>query len=150
MIFLPRSTTTFSSRQLVAGRIFISGLNDRQPLADNHHPVGTGPPELRESRLVQAALPFLNLLNTMQLKKLPRGARYWHSACSLSGGPFFPSKVAVPRRFKLLAALLGFLIAITGAVSAQNRTTKRRIDFNASNNKERAQQGAPLCYPGAN
>src|SRR5207237_10182670 len=44
---------------------------------------------------------------------------------------------------KLLAALLGFLIAITGAVSAQNRTTKRRIDFNASNNKERAQQGAP-------
>jgi hypothetical protein len=52
---------------------------------------------------------------------------------------FFPSKVGVPRKFKLLAALLGFLMAITGAVSAQNLTTKRRIDFNASNNKERAQ-----------
>ena len=48
---------------------------------------------------------------------------------------FFPSKVEVPRKFKLLAALLGFLIAITGAVSAQNLTTKRRIDFNASNKK---------------
>jgi hypothetical protein len=48
---------------------------------------------------------------------------------------FFPSKVEVPRKFKLLAALLGFLIAITGAVSAQNLTTKRRIDFNASNEK---------------
>jgi hypothetical protein len=43
--------------------------------------------------------------------------------------------VEVPRKFKLTAALLGFLIAISGAVSAQNRTTKRRIDFNASNKK---------------
>ena len=77
------SKTTFSRRQLSAGRIFISGLNDRQPLAENHHPGGTGPPEPRESQLVQAALPSLNLLNTMQLKKLPLGARHWHSACSL-------------------------------------------------------------------
>jgi hypothetical protein len=55
---------------------------------------------------------------------------------------FFPSKVEIPRKFKLTAALPGFLIAISVAVSAQNRTTKRRIDFNASNktrehNKER-------------
>jgi len=36
---------------------------------------------------------------------------------------------------QLIAALLRFLIAISGAVSAQNRTTKRRFDFNASNKK---------------
>jgi hypothetical protein len=33
---------------------------------------------------------------------------------------FFPSKVEVPRKLKLKAALPGFLIAISGAVSAQN------------------------------
>ena len=33
----------------------------------------------------QAALSRLNLLTTMQLKKLPFGARQWHSACTLSG-----------------------------------------------------------------
>jgi hypothetical protein len=71
----------------------------------------------------------------MQLKKLPLGARHWHSACFLSGGPFSRAKLEVPRKFKSVAALLGFLIAISGAVSAQNRTTKRRIDFNASNKK---------------
>jgi hypothetical protein len=43
--------------------------------------------------------------------------------------------VQVPRKFKSITALLGFLIAISGAISAQNRTTKRRIDFNASNEK---------------
>jgi hypothetical protein len=48
---------------------------------------------------------------------------------------FFPSKVEVPGKFKVIAALLGFLIAISGAASAQNRTTKRRIDINASNNE---------------
>ena len=47
----------------------------------------------------------------------------------------FQSKVPVPRKFKSTAALLGFLIAISGAISAQNRTTRRRIDFNASNEK---------------
>ena len=65
----------FSSRQ--------TNLSCRNCLADNHHPGGTGPPEPRESRLVQAALPSLNWLNTMQLRKLPSGARHWHSACSL-------------------------------------------------------------------
>jgi hypothetical protein len=65
-----------------------TSLSCRNSLADNHHPGGTGPPEPRESRLVQAALPSLNSLNTMQLKKLPLGARHWHSACFLSGGPF--------------------------------------------------------------
>jgi hypothetical protein len=48
---------------------------------------------------------------------------------------FFPGKVQVPRKCKSTAALLGFLIAISGAIIAQNRTTKRRIDFNASNEK---------------
>jgi hypothetical protein len=48
---------------------------------------------------------------------------------------FFPSNVEIPRKFTVVAALLGFLIAISGAVSAQNRTTTRRIDFNASNEK---------------
>jgi hypothetical protein len=65
-----------------------TSLSCRNSLADNHHPGGTGPPEPRESRLVQAALPSLNLLNTMQLRKLPLGARHWHSACSPSRGPF--------------------------------------------------------------
>ena len=112
-----------------------TSLSCRDSLADNHHPGGTGPPEPREWRLVQAALPSLNLLNTMQLKKLPRGARHWHSDCSVSSGPFSRARWRYLGKFKLLAALLGFLIAITGAVSAQNLTTKRRIDFNASNKK---------------
>jgi hypothetical protein len=56
----------------------------------------------------------------MQLKKLPLGARHWHSACTLSSVPFSSNKVEVPGKLKLIAALPGFLIAISGAISAQN------------------------------
>jgi hypothetical protein len=56
----------------------------------------------------------------MQLKELPLVALHWHAACILSGGLCFPSKVEVPMKFKLIAALLGLMIAIPGAVSAQN------------------------------
>ena len=70
----------FSSRQ--------TSLSCRNCLADNHHPGGTGPPEPCESRLVQAALPSLNSLNTMQLGKLPLDARHWHSACFLPSEAF--------------------------------------------------------------
>src|ERR1035441_1417553 len=83
-----RSSDLFSSRQLGTGRIFTRGLNDRQPMAENHRPGGTGPPVPHESPLVQAALSPPNLLNTMQLRKLQLGARHWHSACTLSGRPF--------------------------------------------------------------
>jgi hypothetical protein len=71
----------------------------------------------------------------MQLKKLPLGARHWHSACSPSGEPFSRARWGYLGNSSLIAALLGFLIAISGAVSAQNRTTKSRIGFNASDKK---------------
>jgi hypothetical protein len=51
-------------------------------LAKNHHPGGTGPPERRESRLVQAALSSLNLPETMQLRELPLVALNWYAACN--------------------------------------------------------------------
>jgi len=50
------------------------------PLAENHHPGGTGPPEARELRLVQIALSSLNTPKTMQLKGSPAGR------ASLAGG----------------------------------------------------------------
>src|ERR1019366_2497503 len=83
-------------------------------------------PANRRLLLVQAALSPLNLLKTMQLKKLPLVARHWHSACILSGRPSSRARM----KFNLIA------------VSAQNPADQERIDFAASN-KERAQQGAP-------
>jgi len=43
------------------------------PLAENHHLGGTGPPDARELPLVQVALSSLNMPKTMQLKGSPAG-----------------------------------------------------------------------------
>jgi hypothetical protein len=54
-----------------------------KPLAENHHPGGTGPPEARKSRLVQAALSSLNMPKTMQLKEVPLVTLHWQAACGM-------------------------------------------------------------------
>src|SRR6202521_3735649 len=45
----------------------------RKHTAENHHLGGTGPPEPHELPRVQAALPPLNLLKTMQIKGIAAG-----------------------------------------------------------------------------
>jgi hypothetical protein len=80
LLALPRAVVT--PRPDSDGQIMIAN-----PLAENHQPGGTGPPEPRESPVVQAVLSPLNLLRTTQLRKLPLVARHWHSACILSGRP---------------------------------------------------------------
>jgi hypothetical protein len=52
-------------------------------LAENHQPGGTGPPEARESRPVQAAVSSLNMPKTMQLKEVPLVALHWQAACCI-------------------------------------------------------------------
>jgi len=56
----------------------------------------------------------------MQLKELPLVALHWHAACILSGGLLCHEQGGVPMKFKLIAALLGLMIAIPVAISAQN------------------------------
>jgi hypothetical protein len=65
------TTKPSENRKVLDCRILDCQNYDRQPLAENHHPGGTGPPQPRESRLVQAALSSPNMPKTMQLKELP-------------------------------------------------------------------------------
>src|SRR5208282_5570064 len=62
----------------------------------------------------------LNMLLTKQLNESLPMVRRWHSACTAKGVVCVWSSVEVCVKFKLIAAILGLMIAIPGAVVAQN------------------------------
>jgi len=58
------------------------------PLAENHHTGGTGPPEPRESLLVQGTFHSQNAENSA-ITGLPLVALRWHATCCLRHSSLF-------------------------------------------------------------
>src|SRR5208337_1992221 len=77
----------------------------------------------------------------MQLIKFPFIALHWHSACILSGRVLSRARVEVSMRLKLIAALLGLMMAIPGAAFAQN------ADDLAPDQEAKPSAGVPMQGP---